>query len=288
MQIWMNGRFCQLEDASIPVTDRGFLLGDGFFETMRAHKGKVAWISAHMNRLRRHGQTIGFPVDCLPAQKQIEDAISSLCAQFPEPDAVIRLTVSRGGGQRGLLPPEDATSTLVMTASAFTPCDPEDGIHLTTSKKVRRNPWSVGGTIKSVNYLDNIVAKQEAAGNGGDDALILSVDGSVAETSVANLFAICGETLWTPASSTGILCGLARAFVLDWARENNRSVCFDAKTPEEVTRCDAVFICNALQGLRRVRQIDDKTVGTPGDSGNKLFSELVQTVANSICHGIVT
>lgn len=96
MQVWLNGRFCAVDKASVPVTDRGFLLGDAFFETMRAHKGKVAWLEAHMSRLHRHAERIAFPVDLLPQSKQVEEIITKLSESIQGMDAVVRLTVSRG------------------------------------------------------------------------------------------------------------------------------------------------------------------------------------------------
>ncbi|AXO14870.1 aminotransferase class IV [Thalassospira indica] len=284
MQVWMNGSFRDLDEASIPVTDRGFLLGDGFFETMRAHEGKIAWLEAHMGRLDHHAELIEFPLDLLPETEEVAEIVAKLFEQIHRKDAVVRMTVSRGPGERGLLPPGSPDPTILITAEPFDPLDPNIGLTLATSQKVRRNPHSVAGSIKSTNYMDNIAAKQEVQKYGAQDALILSADGHVAETTVANLFGITGETLWTPDEDTGILCGLARDYVLQVAEESEIEVSFEPKAPEELKEFDAVFTANALQGLRVVDRIDGYVVGVPAKT---FFTDLALRVEAELCDGIV-
>ncbi|KXJ56362.1 MAG: 4-amino-4-deoxychorismate lyase [Thalassospira sp. Nap_22] len=284
MQVWMNGSFRDLDEASIPVTDRGFLLGDGFFETMRAHEGKIAWLEAHMGRLDHHAELIEFPLDLLPETEEVAEIVAKLFEQIHRKDAVVRMTVSRGPGERGLLPPGSPDPTILITAEPFDPLDPNIGLTLATSQKVRRNPHSVAGSIKSTNYMDNIAAKQEVQKYGAQDALILSADGHVAETTVANLFGIIGETLWTPHEDTGILCGLARDYVLQVAEESEIEVIFEPKAPEELKEFDAVFTANALQGLRVVDRIDGYVVGVPAKT---FFTDLALRVEAELCDGIV-
>ena len=284
MQVWMNGSFRDLDEASIPVTDRGFLLGDGFFETMRAHEGKIAWLDAHMGRLDHHAELIEFPLDLLPETEEVEEIVLKLFEQVHRKDAVVRMTVSRGPGERGLLPPGSPDPTILITVAPFDPVDPNIGLTLATSQKVRRNAHSVAGSIKSTNYLDNIAAKQEAQKYGAQDALILSVDGHVAETSVANLFGIAGDTLWTPDEETGILCGLARNYVLQWAEEAEIELSFDRKEPDELKEFDAVFTANALQGLRVVDRVDGFVIGVPAKT---FFTKLALKLEGDLCHGIV-
>mgnify|MGYP000551383814 FL=1 len=284
MQVWMNGSFRDLDEASIPVTDRGFLLGDGFFETMRAHEGKIAWLEAHMGRLDHHAELIEFPLDLLPETEEVAEIVAKLFEQIHRKDAVVRMTVSRGPGERGLLPPGSPDPTILITAEPFDPLDPNIGLTLATSQKVRRNPHSVAGSIKSTNYMDNIAAKQEVQKYGAQDALIMSADGHVAETTVANLFGITGETLWTPDEDTGILCGLARDYVLQVAEESEIEVSFEPKAPEELKEFDAVFTANALQGLRVVDRIDGYVVGVPAKT---FFTDLALRVEAELCDGIV-
>ena len=284
MQVWMNGRFYDQDKAVIPVTDRGFLLGDGFFETMRAHKGNIAWLAAHMERLARHADVLKLPTDLLPDAEDVASIVQTLFAEVRDDDAIVRLTVSRGSGERGLLPPSKPKPTILISVTPFVPVDPNMGLSLCTSQKIRRNAWSVAGSIKSLNYLDNIAAKQEVTSYGGDDAIILSSDGDVAETSVANIFGIQGETLWTPDERTGILCGLARSYVLEWAEKSGVDVKFSSKKPEMLREFDAVFTANALQGLRAVGKVDGEKVGVPAKT---FFTELALKMGASLCNGIV-
>lgn len=285
MHVWLNGEYRTAENAFVPVTDRGFLLGDGFFETMRAHRGNVAWLHAHMERLAAHADVIGLPSNLLPSASDVAGIIAKLCEQADLTRAVVRMSVSRGSGPRGLLPPAPPTPTVLITVALFSPTLPSDGLNLITAQKIRRNPWSVAGTIKSLNYLDNIVAKQEAHQAGGDDALILSVDGSVAETTIANLFGIKDGVLWTPDASTGILCGLARTFVINCAKANRIETRFDSHTPGQLADMDMMFTANALQGLRPVATLDGKAICTnrpPQD----IFVKLAQMVEGNLCNGI--
>lgn len=283
MQVWMNGSFRDLDEASIPVTDRGFLLDDGFFETMRAHEGKIAWLDAHLGRLDHHAELIEFPLDLLPETAEVESAVATLFEQIHRDHAVVRMIVSRGPGELGILPADSPDPTILITAAPFDPVDPNIGLSVATAEKVRRNADLVAGRIKSTNYLDNIAAKQEVQKYGMDDAIILSADGHVAETSLANLFGIAGDSLWTPDEDTGILCGLARDYILQWAEEAELEISTDPKTPEELREFDAVFTANALQGLRVVDRIDGYVVGVPAKT---FFTKLALKVEDSLCNGI--
>jgi branched-chain amino acid aminotransferase len=282
--VWMNGRFLGVDEATISVTDRGFLLGDSFFETMRAHDGKIAWLDAHMGRLDHHAEMIEFPRDLLPETEEVAEIVTKLFEHIDARDSVVRMTVSRGPGERGLLPSGTPEPTILITAAPFDPVDPNIGLTLATSQKVRRNPHSVAGRIKSTNYMDNIAAKQEVQKYGAQDALILSAGGYVAETTVANLFGIAGDTLWTPDESTGILCGLARDYVLQWAEQSEIDVNFEPKAAKELKEFDAVFTANALQGLRVVDRVDGYVIGVPAKT---FFTKLAQKVEDSLCYRIV-
>ena len=286
MQVWLNGAYLNAQDAVIPATDRGFLLGDGFFETMRAHRGTVAWLHAHMERLAAHAAVIGLSSQMLPSGDDIAEIIATLCQGNGLQSAVVRLSLSRGSGQRGLLPPENPTPTIMVTTAPFTPAPSSAGLTLITAQKIRRNPWSVAGTIKSLNYLDNIVAKQEAQQAGADDALIMSVDGSVAETTIANLFGIKDGALWTPDGTTGILCGLARSFVINCAKANGIETRFDPRTPLELSEMDMLFTANALRGMRPVMALDGAPIGNAKQSQD-IFTMLTRMVEGNLCNGII-
>jgi len=284
MQVWMNGQYLDHDKAVIPVTDRGFLLGDGIFETMRAHKGAVAMLQAHIERLAYHSKQIGFPEKYLPTAQEVADIIQRLSQQSQAQNAVVRLTVSRGSGARGLLPETDPSPTVLVTVAPFDPIDPNVGATLSISQKVRRNAFSVAGSIKSINYLDNIIARQEAQLCGADDAVILAANGYVAETTISNIFAIKDKALWTPHQETGILCGLMRSFVLESVKDSGLAIKHDHKTPDDLKEFDVVFTTNALQGLRLVDCVDGYVINRPV---MRVFTELSQKAERMLCNSIV-
>ena len=284
-KVWLNGNIIGQTDAHIAVTDRGLLLGDGFFETMRAHKGRVAWLDRHLDRLTSHAELIGLDPILLPNAQTIAQAIASLCMELGGNEAVIRLTVTRGSGPRGVLPPQDCHPTVLITASPFAKAAKDEGLILATSKRVRRNPWSIAGKVKSLNYLDNIAARQEVAACGAEEALVLSVDGSVAETTIANLFGIRDNTFYTAPANCGILAGLARKFVIDWCRDQAVAVHEASIDLKDLLSMDLVFVCNALQGIRFVRSID----GVAFDFDQAKHDHAMQLVSDfekSLCFGI--
>ncbi|MDP2697979.1 aminotransferase class IV [Thalassospira sp.] len=280
MKIWLNGQMMDTANARIDPMDRGFLLGDGMFETMRAHRGIVAWLKDHLTRLSDHASQIGLDPAALPSASDVTQAIAGLCGDMT--DAAVRLTVTRGIGPRGLLPPDPVVPTCLITATAFTPRSPDSFVSLAISQKIRRNPWSVAGRIKSLNYLDNIIARQESADTGADDALILSVDGSLAETGIANLFILKNGILRTPDPAGGALGGIARQFVLDWAMCNGMDARVETLWPDDLGTADLVFVCNALQGVRAVGAIDGRVLTiSPVAAG--FLENMAQAIEASQC-----
>ena len=279
--LWLNGTFLNENDAHISVSDRGFLLGDGVFETMRATNGHVGWLSFHLQRISQSIDVLGgFPVK-IPSEATLAKVISTLCQGFEKRHAVIRLTVSRGQGGQGLLAIGASGSTVLITAK---PIDLDAGcgpLELAISKQVRRNPWSVASRMKSLNYLDNIVARNEAADAGAEDCLILTQDGHVGETTIANVFAMLKGRLYTAPKESGIFAGLSRACVIDWAQSNHISLCYDPVTIEQLKTTDCVFVCNALRGVRVVSSVGDYMLNQT-QSGLKLITKLSQHLENSI------
>ncbi|WP_114089655.1 aminotransferase class IV [Thalassospira profundimaris] len=279
--LWFNGQFLSQKNALIPVQDRGFLLGDGIFETMCATHGKVPWLSRHLKRISQSFDKLGNFSVFLPDESEVATIVATLCREIPTSHAVIRLTVSRGQGGQGLLPRGVADAAIVITAKPFDPAAGRGAVSLAVSHQVRRNPWSVASRVKSLNYLDNIIARQEADSKGAEDSLILTQDGCVGETTIANVFALFGDVLQTASSETGIFSGLARAEIIDWAQRNHISICYDPLSVAELYRSESVFICNALRGVREVREIDGRHV-MPSEHGIKIYNRISQHLEQSI------
>lgn len=204
----LNGQVMPAAEARIDPADRGFLLGDGLFETMAIRGGGVRFLDRHLARLADGCRVIGMPVP-----DTAEAAIAQLLQASPTEAGSLRLTWSRGPGPRGLMPPQDLTPTLLITVTPGTPpCGP---IHLMTARTVRRNEQSPTARIKCLSYLDNVLARQEAATKGADDALLLNSQGRVAETTIANLHLFLDGVWVTPPVSEGALPGVMRAALLE-------------------------------------------------------------------------
>lgn len=242
MKLWLGDGLVEEEAARISPLDRGFTLGDGLFETARVKAGRVLRLDAHLARLAAGARVLGLPLPAL----DLGAALRATAQANGLGEAVLRLTLTRGAGPRGVLPPAHPVPTLVITAAPLPP--PLPPARLVIAESTRRNDRSPLARVKSLNYLDNILARQEAAGRGTDDAVLLNTRDRVAETSIANLFAVLGGELVTPPVSDGVLPGVMRAAVLaEGARE--RSI-----TPAELATASEIFLTSAL-GIRSVRSL---------------------------------
>ena len=192
MPMWLNGRVIESNAAAIAPGDRGFTLGDGLFETIRVANGCARHLARHLARLRQGADLLAIPL----ADGAAERAVSELLAAVAASDAILRLTLSRGEGARGLLPQSHPSPTLLATLSPWSPMPAH--ISLRTATVTRRNEHSPLSGIKSLNMLDNVLAKAEAAAAGADEALLLNTAGRVAEAATANVFAVIDGAIVTP------------------------------------------------------------------------------------------
>ncbi|MDR3506173.1 MAG: aminotransferase class IV [Acidocella sp.] len=245
MNVWLNGALYPANEARIDPADRGFLLGDGLFETMAAHAGAVPELARHYARLCAGAALLRIPVTL--TREELAVAIHDLLAANGLMEAALRLTLTRGPGPRGLLPPSDPNPTLLLTAAPLPP--PGGPLRLVTSN-IRRDEDSPLSAIKSLNYLPGVLARMEAAERGADDALMLNRAGRVAETSIANLFVRLHGAWVTPPVSEGALPGIRRACLLDAGKLREAPI-----TVEKLRQAEAVCAGNALS-LRPVSSID--------------------------------
>ena len=245
MWVWLNGQLCRAEAAHVPLTDRGLTLGDGLFETIRVYKGQPLRMASHARRLQAGGQILGLRV---PDQASMNSMAAELVAANNVHNGSLRLTVTRGSGPRGLLPPAQVQPTVFMTASPGIPT--YKAVTLITSRLVRQDEQSVLCGIKTLNYLPFIVARQEAARCGAEEALILNTQGRVAETTISTVIVQQGGALLTPASKEGALLGVARGILLQAGIVHE--ACID---PTQLMQAEAVYLVNSL-GLRVVSACD--------------------------------
>lgn len=261
MKVFVNGKIVDEKRAVISVFDRGLLYGDGLFETMRSYDGKVLALDMHLDRLYRSSKTIGMRI--YTKRKYLKDAIYKLIKINRLKDAYIRLAITRGKGRVGL----DATTakklSIIIIVKRFKPYPVKyykNGISLCTSK-IRRNEKSDLSRVKSLNYLNNIIARTEAQRRGATDALLLNTKGEVAESAVSNIFMIKGRKLITPSIDSGILPGITREIVLSLGKRLNLYPSERHIKLTELKDADEIFLTNTLMEVMPVVKIDKRTIG---------------------------
>lgn len=254
----------------IPPDDRGFTLGDGLFETVLARDGELVALAAHLDRLVAGCAALGLPApDRTQAERLLRQALAEAGLQTGR--AAARLTLTSGSGGRGLDRPDAPSLRLVATAAAAP--RPTTPARLVTAQ-ARRNDQSPASRLKTLSYLDNVLARAEARAAGADEALMLNTGGRLACAAAANLFWIAEGALFTPALDCGVLAGVARGEVLARAAAFGVRVHEVAAGPEALAAAEAVFLSNALIGLRPVAQVDGH-----GYASHALVERLAAAVA---------
>jgi branched-chain amino acid aminotransferase len=259
--VWHQGALRPVEAVRIDPNDRGLLLADGLFETMRARDGRILRLERHWARLSEGARLLDIP---LPLDEPGLAAVARellLANGFARGEAVLRLTLTRGPGPRGLAPPERPTPTLLL--AAFPPAKPAPPARAVLVKSVRRNELSPASRIKSLAYLDPILALREAIAAGGDEALLCNTAGRLACASAANLFLVVEGRIWTPSVGEGALPGVTRAVLLDRARTAGL-LAVEADVPRHLlARAEEIFTTNAVRGIRAVASVDGRMLAGP-------------------------
>ncbi len=267
--VWVDGRLLPADGAHISVYDRGFQLGDGIFETLRARAGHVTELPEHLARLRRSaaGLDIELPAD---TDARIEAGIRELLAaeglDSPDGDASIRITVTRGAFRgRGLLPPSIGTLPTVAIQSwpvvAPAPGHLSKGLHLVASA-IRRDPENPLATLKTTSRVDYVHARLEARRAGADDALFLTTDGHLSEATSANLFLVRGDELATPDLACAILPGTTRSWILGWAHRVGLRPVESWLTTRDLAEADEAFLCSSVAGILPVTAFEGRPIGS--------------------------
>ena len=249
--IYFNGEIISLEAARIDPRDRGFLLGDGVFETLLFQNGELLWLDDHLQRLRQSAETmqINLPFDF----KRLSVDLSQLCRDSGYRVGSLRLTVTRGVPvSRKLWPVEAAVPTIMARVTELGESRIAEAIKLVTVTSVQRNERSPLARIKSLNYGEAILARIEAEQKGGDDALILNHQGEIASGSVGNVFLRLTGQWFTPPESAGLLAGLARQRLMTLLEAEERVL-----TPKDSASASQAFISNSLH-LTPVAELDDR------------------------------
>ena len=262
MWIFLNDTFVPQEQAKISVFDHGFLYGDGVFETLRSYKGRVFLWERHLDRLRQSCALIGLELP-IP-NEQWPALLGETLYRNRLTDASIRISISRGEGALGLDPSLCSHPTIVIMAKSVTPYSAalrNEGVPLAIAS-TRRNPLAAQSPrIKSLSFLNNILAKQEANRLSGFDALMCNMEGFISECTISNVFFVKGGTLKTPSVDCGILEGLTRELVIMLAREQDIPVQEGRYTVQELLEADECFITNTSMEIMPVRQVGENQVG---------------------------
>jgi branched-chain amino acid aminotransferase len=279
-QVWVDGVLLPADARHLSVYDRGFQLGDGVFETLRARSGRVTEFEEHVARLRRSAAGLELPLPGDIATRLAAGIAELLGAEGldgSDGDASLRITVTRGPFRsRGVLPagqPVDPTIVIQAWPVASTagspvgaPGDPVGpGLHLVTSA-VRRDPQNPLATLKTTSRAEYIYARLEARRAGGDDALFLTIDDHLSEATSANVFLIrrgADDTteLATPSLDCAILPGTTRAWILSWGTRAGLRALEGRLTRDELAAADEAFLCSSVAGILPVARLDGAPIG---------------------------
>jgi branched-chain amino acid aminotransferase len=258
--VFVNG-VRQAENATaISPRDRGLMLGDGLFETMRAHGGTIFKLDRHLERLRR-----GLGMLAIPEPPQLREWILAAVRTAADTDASVRLTLTRGAGPAGVAPPNNAQPTVIIAVNPM-PSFPmrvyEEGLSAVIASG-RRNERAMTAGLKILGYADAIAAWLEAQRSDADEALFLDTEGHCSEATSSNLFIVMGSLLITPPLSCAALPGITRATVIELARDLSIEVVERPFGEGELIAADEAFLTSSLRGIAPLVNV----AGTPIGSG---------------------
>jgi branched-chain amino acid aminotransferase len=273
MKVYINGKMYEKSMAKVSVFDHGLLYGDGVFEGIRAYNGLVFKLKEHIDRLYESAHSIMLDVS-MTKQDMIKAVIKTLKANNLR-DAYIRLVITRGEGDLGLDPRKCRGNATIIIITDKVALYPErfyrEGLSIVTVPTIRNLPEALNPQIKSLNYLNNILAKIEAINSGSDEAIMLDSLGYVAECTGDNIFIVKSNHLYTPPQCMGTLRGITRDTVLEIARRDRIPVHEHVLTRHEVFISDECFLTGTAAEIIPVVKVDGRTIGT-GTPGKMTLS----------------
>jgi len=275
-KVWLNGELVDRERAVVSVFDHGLLYGDGVFEGIRSYSGKVFRLDKHVRRLFDSANGIRLAIPMAP--KEVADAIVGTLVANNLADAYIRIVVTRGEGTLGLDPnrcPKPNVFIITDKIALYPQELYENGLDIITAATMRNHPNAVNPRLKSLNYLNNILAKIEAIDAGTLEAVMLNHLGYVAECTGDNIFIVRDGRLYTPPIAAGILEGITRDEIIDIARVFKIEVREENLTRQDLYTADECFLTGTAAEVVPVVRIDKRTVGDgkPGATTKRLAEE---------------
>lgn len=260
--IYLNNKLVPAARAKISVFDHGFLYGDGIYETLRAYKGTVFMLDEHIERLFRSASMIGLRINKTAAA--IAKAVHETIRVNKHKEAYIRITVSRGEGPLGLDPDLCPVPTFIIMSREFKAYPAQyyqRGVKTAVADTRRNYSRALDPAIKSLNFLNNILAKTEAKDRGAYEAIMLNYRGYVAEGTISNVFFVRDGVLCTPAPGVGILDGITRRIILEAAGESGIETSEGRFRREDMYNAQEVFISNTTMEVMPVSYVDDIKIG---------------------------
>lgn len=257
-KVYLNNKLTLISQGTVNPDDRGFLLGDGVFETIRVYHGNLINFMAHFERLKYGLKQLDIPsfITCL----QLKDQINTLLLENKiTNDGVVRVTLSRGISQRGISIENENNPTILITARVLNQSQ-NTPMSLYISK-IRRNDKSPLSKIKSLNYLDNILARREAFKEGFDDALLLNTKNKVTGAAVANIFLVKNDEIITPLITDGALPGTMRSVILTLAKQLGYHTNEKSVSRYDLSAANEIFLTNSLKIIQPVIKINNNVVG---------------------------
>jgi branched-chain amino acid aminotransferase len=274
LKVYISGQLYDKEDAKISVYDHGLLYGDGVFEGIRVYGGKVFRLAEHLERLWNSAKAIWLQIPMTPAElgRAVEDTVKVNNIQ----DGYVRLVVTRGAGSLGLDPNKCSHPQVIIIADYITLYPREfyeNGLEIITVSTLRNHPAALSPRIKSLNYLNNILAKIEGLQAGCVEALMLNHKGEVSECTGDNIFLVSKGALLTPPTDAGILEGITRAVVIELARAAGIAVREIPLTKHDVYVADECFLTGSAAEIVPVVKVDSRPIGDgkPGPVTRRLL-----------------
>ncbi len=274
MKIFLNGELVDEKDAVVSVFDHGLLYGDGVFEGTRVYDGNIAFLEEHIDRLFESAKVL--MLDIGMTQEALIQATVDTCKANGIENGYIRHVVTRGIGTLGINPYLCEKSSIIIIAANIKLYPQEmydNGMRIVTAGTLRNMPEALNPRVKSLNYLNNVMAKIEAINAGVMECLMLNPQGYVAEASGDNVFAVKGNKLMTPPTWCGALEGITRNKVMDLARQMDMEVSETVMTRYELWTADEVFLTGTAAEVIAVSELDKRPIGNgkPGPVTNQLI-----------------
>ena len=284
MKVFISGKLYEEEDASISVFDHGLLYGDGVFEGIRIYNKRIFLLNEHIDRLFNSAKAIA--LDIPVTKEELCNNVIETCKANDIEDGYIRLVITRGKGTLGLNPYLCSKPEIIIITAKIQLYPEElyrDGLKIVTVGTVRNHPEAINPKIKSLNYLNNVLAKIEAINSGCLECIMLNHKGEVCEASGDNIFLVSNNIIKTPSVNSGALVGLTRDKVIEISRNNEFKVSEESISRYDLYTADEVFLTGTAAEIISVVEIDKRKIGN-GKPGKitKQLSELYSDYTSNI------